>query len=375
MARPQFLLAAGEPSGDAHGSAVAREIRRRWPDAALWGLGGPRMQEAGVELLADVRDLAVLGLAEVLGRLPFFWKLLRTLRKETDRRRPDLVIPIDYPGFNLRLSRHARSLDIPVLYYIAPQVWAWHQSRADELARLTAGMAVILPFEERLFRERGARVSFVGHPLLEEEPPIHREWAVEQGLDPDKPVLALFPGSRKQEVHRHLGVFQEAVTAIQKRQPDVQPVLARPGTLPDAAYAAADLRSTTDTWGLLHAARAAIVKSGTSTLQAALAKVPMVVTYRMNPLTFAVARRLVRVEHVGLVNLVAGERAVPELLQAEATPEAIASAVLPFLDGDSRDRARAVASLVRVRKRLQPPEGRGVAEHVVDIAESILERA
>ncbi|MGD8279133.1 MAG: lipid-A-disaccharide synthase, partial [Gemmatimonadota bacterium] len=129
MADPAILLAAGEPSGDAHGGAVAREIRRRWPDARLWGLGGPRMADAGVELLAGVDDLAVLGLAEVASRLPYFWRLLRRVRRELSRRRPDLVIPIDYPGFNLRLSRHARSLGIPVLYYIAPQVWAWHRSR------------------------------------------------------------------------------------------------------------------------------------------------------------------------------------------------------------------------------------------------------
>jgi len=374
VAAPAILLAAGEPSGDAHGGAVAREIRRRWPEARLWGLGGPNMADAGVELLAEVDDLAVLGLAEVAGRLPYFWRLLRRVRRELAERRPELVIPIDYPGFNLRLSRHARSLGIPVLYYIAPQVWAWHRSRADELASLTAAMAVILPFEEPLFRSRGARVSFVGHPLLEEEPPAVPGWAATADLDPSAPILALFPGSRRQEVRRHLDLFRGAAERIRERTPDVQPVVARAATLPDSAYADLAYPSTTDTWGLLHAARAAIVKSGTSTLQAALAGTPMVVTYRMNPATFAVAKRLVRVEHVGLVNLVAGERAVPELLQDDATPSSIAEAVEPFLDPGSPARARAVASLGRVRSRLAPPDGRGVAEHVVDLAAQVMGR-
>lgn len=374
MAAPRILLAAGEPSGDAHGGAVAREIRRRWPDASLWGLGGPQMAAAGVELLADVDDLAVLGFAEIAGRLPYFWRLLRTMRRELSRRGPDLVIPIDYPGFNLRLSRHARSLDIPVLYYIAPQVWAWHRSRADELASLTAAMAVILPFEEPLFRSRGARVAFVGHPLLEEEPTARADWASSVGLDASSPILALFPGSRRQEVRRHLDLFREAAAGIRARHPDVQPVVARAATLPDAAYAGLEYPATTDTWGLLHAARAAVVKSGTSTLQAALAGAPMVVTYRMNPATYALAKRLVRVDHVGLVNLVAGERAVPELLQDEATAASIANAIEPFLDPDSAVRARAVTSLGRVRSRLAPPDGRGVAEHVVDLAAQVMGR-
>jgi lipid-A-disaccharide synthase len=330
------------------------------------------MAAAGVELLADVHDLAVLGLAEVLGRLPFFWKLLRTTRRELVRRRPDLVLPIDYPGFNFRLSRQARSLGIPVLYYIAPQVWAWHRSRADELARLAAELAVILPFEEPLFRNRGGRVTFVGHPLLEEEPPVRTAWAAEVGIDAERPVLALFPGSRRQEIHRHLAIFGEAAAEIQRRFPQVQPVFARAATLPSEAWAGLKYPTTTDSWALLHAARAAVVKSGTSTLQAALAGVPMVVAYRMNAATFAAARRLVRVDHVGLVNLVAEERVMPELLQDEVTAARIAEAIGPFLVEDSAERARALGALTRVRHRLEPPAGRRVAEHVVDLAASIL---
>ena len=374
MAAPRIVLSAGEPSGDAHGAAVAREIRRRWPEAEMWGLGGARMAEAGVELLADVKDLAVLGLAEVAGRLPFFWRLLRRMRRELAARKPDLVVPIDYPGFNLRLSRSARSLGIPVLYYIAPQVWAWHRSRADELVRLAGTLAVILPFEEPLFRSLGARVAFVGHPLLEDEPAPRADWPAEVGTDPAAPVLALFPGSRRQEVGRHLGIFRAVATAMRARHPDVQPVFARAPSLPDGLFAGLEYPATTDTWALLQHARAAVVKSGTSTLQAALAGTPMVVTYRMNPVTFAVARRLVRVDHVGLVNLVAGERAVPELLQKDATPAAIVRALEPFLDPDSPERSRTVASLARVRSRLQPPGTRGVAEHVVDLTATLLER-
>jgi lipid-A-disaccharide synthase len=375
VAGPHIFLSAGEPSGDLHGGAVARAIRQRWPDARMLGLGGPNMQAAGVELLAELDDLAVMGLAEVAGRLPFFMGLDRRVRAQLRREPPDLVIPIDYPGFNFRLCHHARAIGRRVLYYIAPQVWAWRKRRARTLARVVDRLAVILPFEEALFASYGARTVYVGHPLLDAEPPrVSREaFCATIGADAQRPILALFPGSRVQEVERHIDVFTQAAKEVSVYHPNVQPVIAAGSAIPESYFAGSTLPRTGDAWGLLQHAEAAIVKSGTTTLQAALCRTPMVVAYRMNPLTFRVARRVVRVPHVGLVNLVAGDRIVPELLQDEATPIALCEAIVPFVDPQHPARTRALADLQRVRERLRAHNGEAsVAERVVALAAELI---
>ncbi|HKJ92561.1 MAG TPA: lipid-A-disaccharide synthase, partial [Longimicrobiales bacterium] len=236
---PGIFLSAGDPSGDAHGAAVAEALKRRWPSARLFGLGGPRMARAGVEVLADFDRLAVLGFAEVVRHLPFFFRLLRRMRAEMGRRGTDLVLPIDYPGFNLRLANSAHADGFPVLYYIAPQVWAWHRSRATELARVTDRLAVVLPFEVPLFRETGAHARFVGHPLLDlPEQDIDRPtFSRLAGVDPDRPILAIFPGSRRQEVERHLELFQAAADRLASLHAPLQPVVARAADVPSALYA------------------------------------------------------------------------------------------------------------------------------------------
>lgn len=335
------------------------------------------MQAAGVRLLAHVDQLAIMGFVEVLRHLPYFIDLMKTVKRTLRERRPDLMLPIDYPGFNLRLARHARDAGIPVLYYIAPQVWAWHRSRMKQLARNTDRLAVILPFETELFREAGANASFVGHPLADQPPPVvsRDQFLRGLGIDPGRPVLALFPGSRAQEVERQLRIFVEAARAVCARMPDVQPVLAESGAVPERTYARAPLPRTRDGWALLHHARAALVKSGTSTLQAALAGTPLVVTYRVHPLTFFMAERLVRVPHVGLVNLVAGERIAPELLQNDATPERLAAALLPLLDENSAERRNAVAGLARVRDLLAPEDAkRSAGDRVAELAAELIGR-
>jgi lipid-A-disaccharide synthase len=340
------------------------------------------MEAEGVRLMAGLDELAVMGFAEVLAHLPYFVRLLVRVRRTLDAQAPDLVIPIDYPGFNLRLAKAARQRRIPVLYYIAPQVWAWHRSRMRQLADNTDRLAVILPFEEKLFRAEGARAVFVGHPLLDEPPtlPDRATFCAATGVHPERPILALFPGSRAQEVRRHFAVFAAAAERVRGRRPDVQPVVARPAGLDERLYAGAAVPRTADADALLAHAHAALVKSGTGTLQAALAGTPMVVAYRTSPLTFALARRLVRVPHVGLVNLVAGERAAPELLQDRATPEALAAALLPLLQDGSPERARALQALGRVRARLDPPRAAGsepstAAARVATLASSLLESA
>ena len=260
-----------------------------------------------------------------------------------------------------------------MLYYIAPQVWAWHSSRVADLARHTDRLAVILPFEESLFRAAGARASFVGHPLLDAAAP-HAERAAfcnAVEIDPARPILALFPGSRAQEVRRHLALFEGAAAQVQARRPEVQPVIATGPAVPEALYHASRYPRTSDSSALLAHAAAALAKSGTTTLQAAVAGTPLVVAYRMHALSYAIARRVVEVEHVGLVNLVAGERLAPEFIQHEATPDALAAALLPLLaDGPERSRMR--TGLARVRAALAGPEGEDAAERVADLAAELL---
>jgi lipid-A-disaccharide synthase len=373
---PRILILAGEPSGDMHGARLARALRARWPEAELYGLGGPRMQREGVELYAGLDQLAVLGFIEVIRHLPFFARLLRRLRQELRTAPPDLVIPIDYPGFNMRLARAAKREGVPVLYYIAPQVWAWHRSRVGRLAVDVDLLAVILPFEEAIFRTAGARVAFVGHPLLDDETDAQPRSAfcASVGLDPERPLLALFPGSRVQEVERHLELFGETAARLTALRPGLQPVIAAGGAVPDGAYAGAPYPRTTDAWSLLRNARGALVKSGTSTLQAALAGTPLVVAYRMNALSYRLARRLVEVPHIGLVNLVAGERVAPELVQEEATPESLCAALLPLLD-DGPQRSATLERLGRVRAALASPDGIAAADRVAALAAELIEDA
>lgn len=336
------------------------------------------MAEAGVELLADLEQLAVMGFVEVLRHLPFHIQLFGRLKREFRERRPDLVLPIDYPGFNLRLAKEATRAGIPVLYYIAPQVWAWHRSRVRLLAEYTDRVAVVLPFEEPIFREAGARAEFVGHPLLDLPTPAVtlEEFCKGLGLDAARPILALMPGSRSQEVARHLELFVETAKLVQARRPEVQPVIAASPAVPAEAYSGVPFPRTRDSRALLRHARAGLVKSGTGTLEAALAGTPLVIAYRTHPVTHWLARRLVRVDSIGLVNLVAGERVAPEFIQEEAKPPVLAEALLPLLTKESAARQKALDGLARVSEALRPAGGERmrVADRVAALAAELLER-
>jgi lipid-A-disaccharide synthase len=373
-AGPTVFFSAGEPSGDLHGAAVARALRARYPDARFLGLAGPRMQAEGVEPIVDFGRLAVMGFAEVIRHLPFFAGLLRRTVRTIREERADLVIPIDYPGFNLRLAQRTSRAGVPVLYFIAPQVWAWHRSRAGRLAAAVDRLAVILPFEEEIFDEYGAEVRFVGHPLADRREPVPSRDAFceELGLDPERRILALFPGSRQQEVDRHLEPFVDAARSVVKARWHVQPVIGRSPDVPAGAYAATRYPSTTDGRALLAHAHAALVKSGTTTLETALADTPMVIAYRTHPATYWLARRLVEVDHVGLANLVAGERIAPELLQDDATPSALAAALLPLID-EGPARAAALRGVRSVQEALRPEGEATAAERVAEMAAGLLE--
>lgn len=364
--RPRTVfLSAGESSGDLHGARLAHEIRSRRPDVRLVGLGGSRMRQAGVELLADLDTLAVMGFAEILRSLPDLWRVRRRVRRFLRDEAPDLLVPIDYPGFNLSLSCWAQKRGVAVLYYIAPQVWAWHASRARKLARCTDHICVVLPFEEAFLREHGADAEFVGHPLLDGDVPRSAD---EEAFDP--PVLGLFPGSRLQELERILPPFLDAADRLEREMPALRVLIGQAPDLGRDRYPKACREMLAPVEEVLESATAALAKSGTITLQLALAGVPMVVGYRTNPLTYWLARHLVEVDHVALVNLVAGRRLVPELLQGDLTGDALARGIRPFLRRGGQDRESVVEGLEEVRRRLGRPGCTDrVAERVVELVE------
>lgn len=361
-AEPTIFLSAGEASGDQHGAELARALRQRIPGVQLAGLGGSEMAEAGVELLAGLDRLAILGFAEVVRHLPDILRLRKEVREFILDENIDLLVPIDYPGFNLPLAEWAHRRGIPVVYYIAPQVWAWHESRARRLARISNEVCVVLPFEQQFLEAYGTNVRFVGHPLLDRTSSADAAPGALEDAGAT-PILGLFPGSREQEVRRMLPAFLDAAARLASTTPGLGIRVARSADLPASLFESCPEGSVSTPEIVASEATAAITKSGTITLQLALAGVPMVVGYRVNSLTAAIARRLIRVKHIALVNLVADRGVVPERIQAEMTGEALAAAVAPLLDFGSEERASVLAGLTEVGSLLGEP---GAADRVAD---------
>jgi lipid-A-disaccharide synthase len=325
------------------------------------------MAAAGVRLMAGLDELAVMGITEVLPRLAFFRRLEKRISRHLDELAVDLVVPIDFPGFNMRIARLAKRRGRRVLYYVAPKAWAWREGRARELAEITDVVAVILPFEKEFFEARGVSVQHVGHPLLDAPSigPDERGFRERWQLHPDATLLALLPGSRAQEIARHLVIFQVAAELVRAERHDVLPVIAKAPSLGMEAFARASFPIVSDARGLLRHSSAALVKSGTGTLEAALEGTPMVVAYRMSAPTWWVAKRLVRTESVALPNLIARGRVVPEYLQRDAKARALADALLPLLDPGSPERAAQLQGLKLVRESLGSP---GAAGRVAELA-------
>lgn len=365
----EILILAGEASGDLHGSILAERLRALRPDLALAGTGGARMRAAGVDMLEEHEG--VVGFVEVLRHIPAHLRLLKRIKRRLAGGRVALVVCIDYPGFNMRVAAAAHALGVPVLYYITPQVWAWRAGRMRTMARIIRKAAVILPFEEAMLRAAGVDATFVGHPLLDRATtmPDRAEARARLGFGERDEVLALFPGSRAQEIRRHLHDFVAVARELERRRPGLKVVLSVAPTiqLRDDEVPFPMVRS--QSFDVLRAADVALCKSGTTTLEAAVAGCPCAIVYRTSALSYAIARRLVRIEHIGLLNIVAGRTVAPEFVQDAFRPGPVADALDPLFDSGGAARAAMVAGLAEVRARLGEPGATGrVAAMAAELA-------
>jgi lipid-A-disaccharide synthase len=359
------MVSCGEASGDLYAGALVGALRDLDPAVDVFGFGGPRMAAAGARLTGDFRGFSVTGLVEAVRVLPRSWRMLGALRAAARAQRPDVFVAIDFPDFNFRLLASMRAAGIPIVYYVSPQLWAWRPGRLQTIRRYVDRMLVIFPFEVELYERAGVPVEFVGHPLIDLTAPARPRAALcaDAGLDPAAPIVALLPGSRPNEVTHILPDVVGGARLIAAQVPGVQFVIARAPSLDDRVFAAAgELRRR----GLPHAivehaaddvlaaADVAITASGTATVQAALHGRPMVIVYRVSPLTYAIGRRVVRVPAYGMVNLVAGRPIVPELIQEALTPAAVAREAVSLLT-DAARAARMRDDLAAMRARLGGP--------------------
>ncbi|MGH9457977.1 MAG: lipid-A-disaccharide synthase [Thermoanaerobaculia bacterium] len=348
----KLAVVAGEASGDLHASALVHELRRLDPGLSLFGIGGDRLAAEGMRLVRHARDVAIVGLFNVVRHLPMFLSAFRDMKREIERERPDAVLLVDFPDFNLRVARAARRMGVPVVYYISPQIWAWRSGRVRQIAERVDQMIVVFPFEKEFYDRHGVNVAYVGHPLVDQLGGI-----TPRGVDPPGVPLrvALLPGSRRMEVGVLLRPMLEGVAAIRRtREVDarllIAPTIDREPV--DALIAEAGVEATVVQRGRMEALAAcdvSICSSGTATLESAVLGVPPIVVYRLPPLTYAVARRLVRVPQISLVNIVAGREIVPELLQRDVRGERIASEVLAMAEPGRWSRARADVADVRAK--------------------------
>jgi lipid-A-disaccharide synthase len=367
----RLLLSCAEASGDLYAGALTRALREQEPALTIGGLGGPHFQAAGGELIADYRGIAVTGLTEALSKVPEVLAVRKRLLASARAARPDALVVIDSPDFNFRLAPAVKRLGIPVVYYISPQIWAWRQGRINDIRRFADLVLVIFPFEEDLYRKHGIPVEFVGHPLVDLVATTSSRdvFLRGRGLTPSAPAVALLPGSRPNEVARILPVITSAASQIRREVPDVQFLVARAPHLKDELFlgvralpATAVVEGDTDT--VLASADVAVTASGTATVQTALHDTPMVIVYRVSPISYQVLRRLVRVDAIGMVNIIAGEKIVPELVQDAFTPEAVAREAVSLLTNQDRA-ARMRDGLARVRASLGGPGASGRAAQAI----------
>ena len=364
-----------------YGAQLIDALRRREPALEFFGVGGDRMRGAGCDTIIDAKDLAVVGITEILSHLPKIYGLFHRLIEEADRHRPDLAIVIDSPAFNWRVARQMKKRGIPVVYYVAPQFWAWRQGRVKLLRKYVTKALVIFPFEEKYYRDRGVEAVFVGHPLAElPQPSISREtYAAQNRLDPGKPWIVLMPGSRAKEVRMNLGTIVDSVLLLGGDYEYLLPVA--PTLSPEFLYREMgedemgdprmelpDIKLVPDALPALYHSRTGIIASGTATVEAAMMSTPFVMVYRVSPLTYALGKPRIKVPYFAMVNLIAGERIVPELVQDDFTAERVVNELNQILPDGPR-RQTMLEGLVRVKTLLRSPDlrdPRPAAERAAD---------
>jgi lipid-A-disaccharide synthase len=372
---PCVLIIAGEASGDAHGAGLVAAMKRRDPDLFFCGIGGAGMRRAGVRILVDAGDLSVVGITEVFSKMPALLRGMAAVKQVIKGLRPDLVVLVDFPDFNFHVARIAKKQAIPVLYYISPQIWAWRSGRIRQIRKNVDHMAVILPFEEAFYRKFNVPVTFVGHPLMDTYDSL--EPAPSPDADPSDPVIGLLPGSRRGEIEKNLPEMLAAASILQQRYakatflvsvaPSVRPEWVSSLTAPYQSACRITLvpgRVTT----VFEQSRLIIAASGTVTLETAIYGIPMIIIYRVSPISYLLGRALVRVDHIGLANIIAGERVVPELVQQDAHPGKIALAAGDILDHPDKE-ALIRIKLRQVRRQLGSA---GAADKTADIALTML---
>ena len=378
MKSKKVMIVTGEASGDLHGAHLMEAVHRINPGIQFSGMGGEALKKAGMNLLYPNQSLSVVGITEVLLKLKAIRKTLHGLKQFLEREQPDLLILVDFPDFNLRLAKFAHRRGIPVLYYISPQVWAWRPGRVKLIARWVKKMVVFFPFEVPIYKAAGVAAECVGHPLLDVVKPSRskEETAKQLGLDPAKPIVGLLPGSRSQELERLLPVLLDTARLLHQENPDLQFVIPlAPGLTKESvarwmnnAWVRVTLAEG-QTYDVMNLSDLLIMASGTATLEAALLGKPMVIIYKVSPLSYWVGRALVRVKHIGLVNLVAGKGIAPELIQKDASPEKIAQEALRILN-DPNVLQGMTEAMIQVRQNLGEP---GAVERAACIVTSMLE--
>lgn len=372
----KIMMSAGEASGDMHAAAVAAELKRIMPDADLFGMGGADMRKSGVRIIYDIENLGIIGVVEVIRHIPFFFRLRAFLKKAMVEEKPDVLVCVDYPGFNMKLAHVAKELGIPVIYYIAPTIWAWNKGRAKNIVRDVEQVASIFPFEAEAYRKAGARVTFVGHPMADTVKP---SMSFEEAMDyfhgnPDKKRVLLMPGSRKNEVAGLLPVMIQAAEKLAEKE-ECQFFIPRASTISKEMLLSIIGKTSLSIeiteghqYDLMQICTACVASSGTATLETALMELPTVLVYKLAPFTWFLANLLVHVKYAGLPNLLLGREVTPELLQDRARAENIVSILLPWLQ-DEKARQKNIEEIREVRKAL----GSGGAVHRV--AELIIKTA
>lgn len=374
MAR--ILISAGEASGDLYAGAVTRGIKQLNPETEVFGMGGDCLREAGGEVLFDIKDHSLMGFVEVLKKLPDVWKLRNAFIDLMEKRKPDVLLTIDYPGFNMRLAKLAKERGINVVYFIAPQVWAWRPGRAADVAKVTDKIACIFPFECDFYKSYGADIEFIGHPLVDTvKPSLSRKEAEElAGKRTGHPLILLMPGSREMEIQRLLPVMLDAVKILKQKRPELDFAIPRAATIAkeiledSVRQAGLNIRLIEGhNYDVMSVADLAIVTSGTVTLEAAMCGLGCEILYKSSPISFWIAKRVVKIPNIGLPNIVAGRQIEPELLQDDCTPDKIASTALELLEPERF--AQLQRDLLEVKEKLgEPGAVKRVAELVLRMA-------